>query len=137
MITTVEERNLASARRWLLEVFNDKQIEAVPDIIADTYVNVGTTERRGIAAGEDVILQAEAWAPDRRIEIEHIAAQGQLVMVLFALSGTHTGQFRDVAPTGKPFRVLLSDIFLFDDNGQMVKAWVIGKGDLRNALWEA
>jgi predicted ester cyclase len=127
-------RNLATARRWLLDVFNNHDVDAVPSIIAPSYVNVGTTERRGHTAGVDVIRQADSWAPDRRIDIKYAVAEGDTVMVLFQLSGTHTGPFQDVPATGRPFSVWLSDIFRFDADGLMIEGWVIGKGDLRNAL---
>ncbi len=55
-------------------------------------------------------------------------------MVLFTLSGTHTGPFTDVPPSGKPFSVWLADVFRFNAEGKMVEGWVIGKGDLRLAL---
>lgn len=132
-----EERNTATTRRWLLDVFNQKLLDAVPEMIAPTYVNVGTSVRRGVDAGRDVILQAEAWAPDRRIDIKYLAAQDDIVMILFSLSGTHTGTFQDVEPTGRPFSVWLSDIFRFDDGGMMIEGWVIGKGDLRATLLTA
>ncbi|MDT0307334.1 ester cyclase [Streptomyces sp. DSM 44917] len=129
-----EARNTATTRRWLLDVFNHKRIEDVPGIISPRYVNVGTTDRTGVPAGEDVIRQADTWAPDRRIEIKYLVAQGDLVMILFRLYGTHTGPFAGVEPTGAPFSVWLSDIFRFDEDGMMTEGWVIGKGDLRTEL---
>jgi predicted ester cyclase len=132
--TATEERNLATTRRWLLEIFNDKQIDRVPDVISPRYVNVGTSDRRGVAAGEDVIRQADEWAPDRRIEIKYIVGDGDTVMILFSYSGTHTGVFQDLPPTGAAFSIWLVDVFRFDEDGMMIEGWVIGKGDLRDAL---
>jgi hypothetical protein len=40
------EQNLATARRWLLEVFNNHDLDAVPEVIADTYSSYGTTTLR-------------------------------------------------------------------------------------------
>jgi hypothetical protein len=45
------EQNLATSRRWLLEVFNERQLDAVPDIIADDYRNFGTTGVTGVEGG--------------------------------------------------------------------------------------
>jgi len=129
-----EQRNLATSRRWLEEVFNAHQLDAVENIISPAYVNVGTTAATGIAAGRQVIEQADRWAPDRRIEIKYIAAREDVVLVLFSLSGTHTGEFDGIAPTSKRFSVWLSDVFRFDADGNMIEGWIIGKGDLRAAL---
>lgn len=85
------EQNLVTSRRWLLEVFNERQLDAVPDIIADDYRNFGTTDATGIEAGRQVITQADGWAPDRRISIKYQAAQDDVVLLLFSVEGTHTG----------------------------------------------
>ena len=95
---------------------------------------IGTTHLTGHAAGRAVITQADTWAPDRRIGIRYEAAQSDVVLVLFSLSGTHTGPFQDIAPSHKRFSVWLADVFRFDDQGRMIEGWVIGKADLRATL---
>ena len=132
-MSTVEQ-NLATARRWLLEVFNDHDLDAVPEIVADTYWNYGTTTLTGVEAGRAVITQADSWAPDRRLEIISMAAQDEVVFVLFTASGTHTGPFMGVPPSNRPFSVHLADFFRFDEEGKMTEGWVIGKGDIKLAL---
>lgn len=133
----VEARNLATSRRWLEEVFNNHDLDAVGEIVSPTYVNVGTTSATGLEGGRQVIEQLDAWAPDRRIDIKYMAARDDVVLILFSLSGTHTGQFGDVAPTGRRFSVWLCDVFRFDESGAMVEGWVIGKGELRSALLQS
>ena len=131
---TTEERNLATARRWLLEVFNNHDLDAVPEIVADTYWNYGTTTLKGVEAGRAVITQADGWAPDRRLEIIEMAARDNVVFVLFTASGTHSGSFMGVPPSHRPFSVYLADVFRFDEQGKMTEGWVIGKGDIKLAL---
>ncbi len=133
-MSTTPAQNLATARRWLLEIFNNHNLDAVPEIIGEDYVNVGTTTARGVEAGRLVITQGDNWAPDRRIDIKYEAAQDDVVLMLFSLSGTHTGEFMGVPPSGKRFSIWLSDIFRFDADGKMVEGWVIGKGDAMLAL---
>jgi predicted SnoaL-like aldol condensation-catalyzing enzyme len=131
---TTAEQNVVTARRWLLEVFNDHDLDAVPEIIADTYRNYGTTALTGVEAGRAVITQADGWAPDRRIEIIETAASGDGVFLLLTLSGTHTGPFMGVPPSKRRFSVHLVDFFRFDERGKMIEGWVIGKGDLKQVL---
>jgi predicted SnoaL-like aldol condensation-catalyzing enzyme len=134
MATAAE--NLATARRWLLEVFNNHNLNAVQEIIADSYWNYGTTALKGIAAGQAVITQADGWAPDRRIDIVEMAAGDNAVFILFTVSGTHTGPFMGVQPSNRPFSVYLCDLFRFDERGMMSEGWVIGKADIKLALEE-
>lgn len=123
------EENLATSRRWLLEVYNKRQLDAVPEIIADDYINIGTSTATGVEAGRHVITQADGWAPDSRISIKYAAAQNDVVLLLFSVEGTHTGEFMGVPPSGKKFLLWFSDIFRFNNEGKMVEGWVIGKGD--------
>jgi len=129
-------RNTEIVRDYGRKVFNDHNLNAVQEIIADSYWNYGTTALKGIAAGQAVITQADGWAPDRRIDIVEMAAGDNAVFVLFTVSGTHTGAFMGVQPTNRPFSVYLSDFFRFDERGMMTEGWVIGKGDIKLALEE-
>jgi predicted ester cyclase len=128
------ERNLHTSRRWLLDVFNNHDLAAVPEIVAGTYTNHGTTALTGVEAGRAVITQADSWAPDRRIDITYMAAQDDLVAVLFLVTGTHTGPFMGLPATNRRLSVHLADFFRFNEEGKMVEGWVIGQGDLRLAL---
>jgi predicted ester cyclase len=130
----VEARNLATSRCWLEEVFNNHNLAAVAEIVSPAYTNVGTTNATGLEGGRQVIQQMDDWAPDRRIDIKYMAARDDVVLILFSLSGTHTGQFGDIPPTGRRFSVWLCDVFRFDESGAMIEGWVIGKGELRAAL---
>src|ERR1700730_10964763 len=97
------DQNLATARRWLLEVFNNRDFDAIPEIVADDYTNHGTTALRGVEAGRAVVTQVDGYAPDRRIDIISDMAQDDRVFVLFTVTGTHTGPFMGVPPSGQRF----------------------------------
>jgi predicted ester cyclase len=131
---TTPEQNLATSRRWLLEIFNERQLDAIPEIIADDYVNMGTTAATGVDGGRMVITQADGWAPDRRVSIIYQAAQDDVVLLLLSMEGTHTGEFMGIPPSGRPFQMWFTDVFRFNDQGKMIEGWVIGKGDAMLAL---
>jgi predicted ester cyclase len=128
------DQNLATACRWLLEVFNNRDFDAIPEIIADMYVNHGTTTLRGPAAGRAVITQANGYTPDRRIEIISEVAQDNIMFMLFRVTGTQTGPFMGVPPSGRSFSVDLVDLFYFDEADKMIEGWVVGTGDIKLAL---
>ena len=61
--------------------------------------------------------------PDLRLDIQHIVAGGENVVVRFRLTGTHKGAFMGVPPTGKTVRVPYMDVWRIAD-GRIVENWV-------------
>jgi predicted ester cyclase len=60
--------------------------------------------------------------PDRTDTVEEIVADGDMVGVLFKLTGTHKGNFFGIAPTGKSIDVYEAGIFWLAD-GKIVESW--------------
>ncbi len=118
------EQNKAIVRTWLLEGFNNCDLSKVEECLTEDYINHGTTEVRGYEGGRQVLTQAQAWAPDGKIVIHSMVAEGDTVMVFFTFEGTHTGSVGGMAPTGKRFNFLMTDVFPFRD-GKISEAWVI------------
>ena len=73
------EHNKAVVRRWLLEGFNNCDLTAVEECLTEDYINHGTTEARGYEAGRQVLTQAKAFAPDTKIVINSMVAEGDTV----------------------------------------------------------
>jgi predicted SnoaL-like aldol condensation-catalyzing enzyme len=119
--------------RWF-EIFNNHDLDAVPEIIADTYWNYGTTTLKGVDAGRAVITQADGYSPDRQIKIIEMAARENVVFALLSVSGTHTGSVMGIAPSNRTFSCYVVDFFRFDDHGKMTEGWVVGRGDVKLAL---
>ena len=60
--------------------------------------------------------------PDRTDTIEEIVADGDMVGLLFKLTGTHKGDFFGIEPTGKKVDVYEAAIFRLAD-GRIVESW--------------
>ena len=60
--------------------------------------------------------------PDRTDTVEEIIADGDMVGLLFKLTGTHKGNFFGIAPTGKPIDVYEAGIFRLAD-GKIIESW--------------
>lgn len=60
--------------------------------------------------------------PDLKIEVEHMVADEENVAFAYTVSGTHSGKFQGVAPTGKSIKVRGMQISRFED-GKMVERW--------------
>ena len=70
------------------------------------------------------MTQAQAWAPDGKIVVHSMVAEGDTVMVLLTFEGTHTDSVGGMAPTGKRFNFLMTDVFHFRD-GKICESWII------------
>jgi predicted ester cyclase len=60
--------------------------------------------------------------PDRADTVEEIIADGDMVGLLFKLTGTHRGNFLGIAPTGKAIDIHEVGIFRLAD-GKIIEAW--------------
>jgi predicted ester cyclase len=60
--------------------------------------------------------------PDRYDKVENIAAEGDMVAMLFRLSGTHKGNFYGIEATGKKIDVYEAGVFRLAD-GKITEAW--------------
>lgn len=60
--------------------------------------------------------------PDARIEPEHLVADDEHVCVAYTLSGTHSGSFHGIEPTGRRIEVRGVQIGRFAD-GRIVERW--------------
>lgn len=61
--------------------------------------------------------------PDGRYTVEHLVAEGDLVLWHWTFTGTHQGEFMGVAPTGK--RLSFGGVNLFRlVGGKVVEDWV-------------
>ena len=60
--------------------------------------------------------------PDLHVTNEQIVADGNLVVVRSTLAGTQRGEFSGMAPSGKPFSIMVMDMHEMQD-GKIVRTW--------------
>jgi predicted ester cyclase len=95
------EENKALVRRLVDEVVNRRSLDALDDV-----------------ADGEVAEFARSWMafpasfPDYRMEIVDLVAEGDKVVAHFKCSGTHRGEWRGLAPTGRRFEGV-DEIFIF------------------------
>ena len=105
--------------RRYLEAFNARDWVAHADLLADDAVMEvpGTGERH---EGREAVSASErSWTEvfgDARIDVDHLAAAGDVVVAEYTGTGTHTGPFPgpegEIAPTGRPGSLKLCDVFV-------------------------
>lgn len=120
-MTSAESK--ATVRKYL-EAFNDRDREALESLIAEDAVEHGVHERlRGAdAIIEYLVAHYEAF-PDYAGEHEAIVAEDDLVTVRYTATGTHTGAFKGVEPTGRRVEWTGLSMYRIED-GQIVESWV-------------
>ena len=118
------EENKAVVRRFAEEVGSGKNLELLDELVSAEFVNHNPLP----GAGSDFEGLRQAFTilhsafPDFHGTIEHLVAEGDLVVFHGTNQGTHQGDFLGIAPTGK--RVTFSGIIIFHvAEGKIVERW--------------
>ena len=108
----MSEENKAVIRRFFAEVWNEKNIDAIDELIADDQVDHSLPP--GLPAGRDGVkafvgMYLSAF-PDTKMTIEDQIAVGDKVVTRWTANGTHTGELMGIPATGKQVTVTGIDI---------------------------
>jgi len=121
------ERNKAIALRFKKNQGTPEMPQVEREVLAPHYNRVrgGNLHLANNARGEDMGhpgLYLRKAMPDRIDVIEKVIADGDRVGLLFRVTGTHTGTFFGIPPTGR--RIDVYEVALIRiENGQMVEGW--------------
>ena len=119
------ERNKAVVRRFIEEVQNEKNMDAFDELNAEDFVNLSApsgmpTDRAGGKMFLGGFLNA---FPDSRVRIDDMVAEGDRVATKKTFTGTHTGEFMGIQPTGNRVTLQYVDILRLRD-GQIIEHWL-------------
>jgi steroid delta-isomerase-like uncharacterized protein len=125
------EDNKALIRRFVDRVFNQNDLSALEEFLADDYVlhdswdtNSGRVVR-GAEGFREMTKACHAAFSGQKITIEDMFAEGDKVVTRWTSQGTHTGEFMGYKPTNKQFT--MSGICIDRiENGKLAESWVIG-----------
>ena len=119
------EENKAVVLRYVEEVWNGHDLDAIDGLVSPEYVNhAASTEeyRRGGAR------RAVEWVlsvfPDHRFDVEDAAADGQTVALRGTMVATHEGELMGIGPTGRRVSAQQSHWFRVAD-GKITKHWAV------------
>lgn len=123
--SATEARNKAVVRTLIEEVINKSRYDLI-----DRYLATGVTENdphqaqaeSPHAAFRRAVEASKQAFPDGETVIEAQLAEDDYVVTRWRFSGTHQGDFRGIAPTGR--KVEMTGIF-FDrlENGKLIETW--------------
>jgi steroid delta-isomerase-like uncharacterized protein len=118
------EENKATFRRYVEEVGNAGNLDLADDVF-DRYLAHqpdGSVLERGPEDVKRFMGEFRSAFPDFHSTIEDQIAEGDRVVTRWRMRGTHQGEFRGIAPTGKELDITGIGIFRFSD-GKVVESW--------------
>jgi steroid delta-isomerase-like uncharacterized protein len=115
----------ADTMRGLYAALNAGDMDSFSAVLADDFLE--HEETPGIPPTKDGVLQFfgmyMAAFPDLHMEPEDVLASGDKVVARVRATGTHTGEFMGMPPSGKNVDVELIDIIRFGDDGLAHEHW--------------
>jgi steroid delta-isomerase-like uncharacterized protein len=119
------ERNKQTVRK-VVEAFNRNDLDGVLEQFAEDaalhepYVDDPIAGQQALREFHQVLFDA---FPDEQLSIEQLLSDGEWVIARTVASGTQTGDFLGIAPTGKRFSVPECLVYQMDDDGRIVNQW--------------
>ena len=94
------------------EVINEKKFEVIDDLYASNYVNhIAPFGLESDIEGVKKLFREQAKAfPDWHITVNYVIEHGEKCIVRWTLTGTHTGKYFGIEPTGNRFKISGVDI---------------------------
>ena len=120
------ETNKALVQRMIDEVMNQQNLAVVDELFADDYLMHDPAWPMEVKGPEGFKqwagMMLDPYFSDSHISADLIA-EGDKVAVQWTWSGTHTGEFMGIPPTGRQITVAGISIHRFAD-GKFVESWV-------------
>ncbi len=105
------------------EAFNERKLDALDAITAPGFLNhnalPGTP--RGPEGHRHVVERLWKAFPDAHFEIEHLASDGDTVICVGRMSGTHRDTLLGVAATGRKVEWRQCHLYRFDHTGRAIE----------------
>jgi predicted ester cyclase len=110
-------------RRLWEDAFNGRELDLLDAITALEFVNrnalPGTPP--GPEGHRQVVERLWKAFPDAHFEIEHLASDGDTVVCIGTMSGTHEGTLLGVPPTGRKVEWRQCHLYRLDESGRAVE----------------
>jgi steroid delta-isomerase-like uncharacterized protein len=118
--------NKRLVERFYEQVWGRGNVDFAEQVFAADYVrhDLRPTQAAPGATGQTQIAAAfRAAFPDLQWRVDLLVAEGDLVAARWTASGTHTGAWAGVAPTGRRAEFSGVNIFRFGPTGKVIEIW--------------
>ncbi len=117
------EENKAILRRFYEEVFNQKNLAALDEATAPTFVDHDPDNpTHDLAGARQYFTMLLAAFPNLQVTVEDMVAESDRVAVRVTASGTHQAAFMGIAPSGKQVTISGIDIMQMA-GGKVTEHW--------------
>ncbi len=116
------EKNKEIGRK-MMEAVNKQDLGLLDDLVVPEYVN----QQLKVRSREDlkqILRRQYRGFPDVHRTIEEIIADEETVWIRVKVTGTHTGEYRGIAPTGKKFVMEAVPHYRIVE-GKIVEGWSV------------
>jgi steroid delta-isomerase-like uncharacterized protein len=117
------ETNKKLARRLYDDVLNDRRLDVVDELALADYAEHDPLpgQRDGLVGLKDrATMLVEGLAST--YTVEDVIAEGDRVVVRWRNTGTHSGAFLGIPPTGRSFSIAGIDVYRIE-NGRLAEHW--------------
>jgi predicted ester cyclase len=106
------------------DLFNQNKIaECILHYSPDHLIKSMQGQKKGRAGIGEYFEELRRTWPDLQITVEHVLAEGNLVMGRSITRATHTSTILGVPPTNKKIITVFWDLHLFNDDGFIIESW--------------
>jgi steroid delta-isomerase-like uncharacterized protein len=120
------DANKQLVERFYEEVWARGNVDFATEVFSDDYVRHdlrAAQAARGAAGQAWIAEQFRQAFPDLKWRIDLVFGEADLVAGRWTASGTHSGSWGDLPPTGKRAEFSGVNIFRFGDDGKVVEIW--------------
>jgi predicted ester cyclase len=116
------EENKAVVRRFFEELLSTDNLALADEILSPDFrlYFAGSPDPMDLKRYKDFLAARRATFPDRRFAVEDMIAEGDKVSARFTMRGTHNGELRGIAPSGREVTMSGIDIIRLK-KGKMVE----------------
>ncbi len=120
------EQNKEVTRKTIDEVWNKGAVDLIPELFNSDYIARGVAgpDIKGHDGWRQVVLNYRKAFPDVHDTIDELIAEGDKVVCRHTMTGTHTGEYPGLAPTGKKTKTTTIFVNYFK-NGKIAETWSI------------
>ena len=125
MTDDIAAGNKRLVRRFYNEVYVDWNMALVDEVVSPRFTSHDWPEGDPIGPEgfRKYYAAIRSALPDARYAVDDLVAEGDRVVVRWRLLGTHEGDFRGIAPTGRP--IVLKGIAIYRvEGGKLMERWV-------------
>ena len=122
------EENKVVVRRVIDEVFNNKDMSVLPELVSSNYVyHSPQGEYKGTEGLSEIISAYHNAFPDVYATIDEMVAEGNTVACRISIQGTFKGEMMGMAPTGRQLNQV-EGVFIHFEDGKEVESFPFSDG---------